>query len=274
MQKWKKLKGIGIAVVAFLFFTSLGLAQESMFDVVKKRGKLIAGTKYDFPPAGYVDKEGKVVGFDVDILKYIANKLGVELEIKQVTSKTRIPMLVNGNIDMVAAVMNATKKRAEVIDFSIPYYKGGRTILVRKDSGITSIADLESPRKTGSTQGSADAIAFLKLQPKGEVVYFQEHTMAVLALKINKLDAVTTTDVTLHRLNKGDQNYVVIQPTYDPDPWHLGVRHNDSKWRLFLDTTLMEMYANGTLAKLHEKHFVSPISYKIDVWPDILKENL
>ena len=81
----------GIAWLTALGAVLPALAAESTLDVVKKRGTLIAGVRYDTPPFGYVDKDGKVVGVDIEIVKYLANKLGVKLELIQVTAKTRDP---------------------------------------------------------------------------------------------------------------------------------------------------------------------------------------
>ena len=84
----------------FLFWS--WSAQESTLDVVKKRGTLIAGVKNDYPPAGYLDSKGEWVGLDVDMAKYIAKKLGVKLQMEAVSSRTRIPMLVNNNVDLLS----------------------------------------------------------------------------------------------------------------------------------------------------------------------------
>jgi polar amino acid transport system substrate-binding protein len=95
---WWPLR-IAVSAVLLTAFTMPAVAQQSTLDVVKKRGTLIAGVKNDFPPAGYIDQKGEWVGFDVDLAKYIARKLGVKLQMEAITPRTRIPMLVNGNID-------------------------------------------------------------------------------------------------------------------------------------------------------------------------------
>src|SRR2546429_5976836 len=86
-------KFTSLMVLAFLAvtWTSLSSAQESTYDVVKKRATLIAGVKNDYPPFGFVDGDGKWVGIEVDMSKYIADKLGVALKMEPVTSRTRIP---------------------------------------------------------------------------------------------------------------------------------------------------------------------------------------
>ena len=70
--------------------------------MVKKRGTLVAGIKTDYPPFGYIDEKGNNAGFDIEIAKYIANKLGVGLELRTVTSGNRIPMLQSNTVDLFA----------------------------------------------------------------------------------------------------------------------------------------------------------------------------
>ena len=119
----------------------------------------------DFPPAGYINQQGQWVGFEIDLMDYIAKKLGVKVQREQVTSRTRIPMLVNNNVDVVMAVMNPTRERGQVIDFTQPYFLGGQALLVRKDSGVKSIADMGG-KKLGTTQGSQDALGVRLFSPR------------------------------------------------------------------------------------------------------------
>jgi len=242
-------------------------AEESTLDVVKKRGVLIAGMRKDFPPAAYLDENGKWVGFEIDLMDYIANKLGVELERKEVTSRTRIPLLVNGNVDVAMAVMNPTRKRAEVIDFTQPYFLGGQALLVKKGSGITGIQDMAG-KKIATVQGSQDAKGVEAFQPDAELVYFQEYPQAFLALQQGRVDAMSTTDLTLNAFAERDPSFEVIGPPFKPDPWVMGVRHDDSKWRLFLQEAIMDAWADGTIAKLYEKHMGGKINFTLPVWPD------
>ena len=85
----KKLFILAIAV-GFILASFVGASAKSTLEIIKERGKLIAGVRYDSPPFGYIDKNNEVVGFDVEIVKAIAKKLNVDLEMKQVTAKTKI----------------------------------------------------------------------------------------------------------------------------------------------------------------------------------------
>src|SRR5688572_13348287 len=122
---------IGSALVAGVLVISAAAAQApDGLSAIKARGKILAGVKYDTPPFGYLDKGNKPVGFDLDLVSKIAGKIGLPVEFVSVTSTTRIPMLVSGNVDLVAASMTHTKERDRTIDFSITYYTGGQSLLV------------------------------------------------------------------------------------------------------------------------------------------------
>jgi polar amino acid transport system substrate-binding protein len=262
-----KFKLVVAAITALSLWSWPAAAQESTLDVVKKRGTLIAGVKNDYPPAGYIDSKGEWVGLDVDMAKYIAKKLGVKLQMEAVTSRTRIPMLVNNNVDLIINI-NPTRERAQAIDFTSPYFLAGTTILVHKDSGIRGIEDLVPPRKVGGVQGSADGPGLLVQVPKADIQYFQEFPQVFLALKQKRVDAMLTASVTLAQMSKGDPDLVVVMPPFKPDPWAIGVRHNDSKWRLAIEEAVMDAWSDGTIAKLHQEHIGTPVNFTLPVWPD------
>ena len=111
-------------VALFLLLFVLGIFVNTVFAVdtlqeVKKRGVLVGGVKDSSPPFGYIDEKSReLVGYDIDFLNAIAKKLKVKLELKPVTSASRMPQLIEGNIDIIAATMTKTPERAKQIDFS------------------------------------------------------------------------------------------------------------------------------------------------------------
>src|SRR5262245_16893593 len=98
---------------------------QSTLETVQKRGTLIAGVRFDMPPYGYIGDNGSNTGMDIVIVETIAKKLGVKLELKQVTAQTRIPMLQNGTVDVLAAGIAHTIEREKVIDFTVTYFESG-----------------------------------------------------------------------------------------------------------------------------------------------------
>lgn len=245
-------------------------------DDIKARGTLIAGVKDSQPPFGFVDeKSNQIVGFEIDICKVLADKLGVKLETKPVTSSTRIPMLTQGAIDLVAATMTHQKGREDQIDFSITYFMTGQKLLVKKAGGITGVKDLAG-KKVGSVKGSTSEQNVKKAQPECTVISFETYPEAFLALKQGKVEAVTTDESILVGLQNSDDkpgDFAIVGEYISPEPYGLGVAENESDFRDFVNIALMEMWASGEYQKIYEKwfgkdtKFYIPLEWKMEMWP-------
>ncbi len=98
---------------------------------IEEAGEITIGVKYDVPPFGLNNPQtGEVEGFDVDLGNYIADRLGVEAEFLEATSDNRIPLLVDGTVDLILSTMTITEERDLEIDFSEPYYVANGDVLV------------------------------------------------------------------------------------------------------------------------------------------------
>ena len=187
----KRLTALMALTLVLVLGLSVAQAATNKLDEIKQRGTLVAGVKDATPPFGYVDENKQLVGFEPDLLKYIADKMGVKLELKPVTSSTRIPMLTQGSVDMVAATMTHQLQRDDVIDFSITYFMDGQSLLVKKGSGVKSVADL-ADKKVSTSKGSTSEKNVKEAQPKCNVLSFDDYPQAFLALKQGKVEAMTT----------------------------------------------------------------------------------
>lgn len=232
------------------FSIQSAIAQESTLDVVKKRGELIAGVRYDMPPYGYVGDGGSVSGIDIEIVNAIAKKLGVKVQLKQVTAQTRIPMLVSGNIDLVAAGIGHTLEREQAVDFSVTYFENVTQFLVKSDSNIKSYRDLAG-KTVASLQGTPHFAGLRSKEPTAKALTLQEYPQAVLAVQDGKADAFMGDDAALLRMMKQSKGVKVVGEPRDFPRWHVGlaIRPNDSRWRNFINTVLSEMWRDGTLQK-------------------------
>ncbi|MBM3490608.1 MAG: transporter substrate-binding domain-containing protein [Alphaproteobacteria bacterium] len=249
-RKWWSLAGWLLAALAV---AALPAAAESTLEKIKRTGKFQAGVRFDFPPVGSIDTAGKPDGFGPDIARIMAEKLGVQVEFVQVTSKTRIPLLENGSIDADIGPTTPTVKRDEVVDFSIPYVWDGVTIVVRKGDSL-NVKDYGPPKKLATTQGSF-IIDLLKEQlPNADIVLFQEFPDAIVALQNRKVDAVGVNRFNGVAFAKKNPNLEVGKDFF-VDPWAIGVRENDSKWRDFVNLTLQELWFQGKYQQLYAKHF-------------------
>jgi len=257
---------ISITIVLALAFTGSIWAADSSLEKIKKRGKLLAGVKYGTLPFGFVDKSGAVVGFDVDLTKEIANALGVDIEYIKVTSPTRIPMLVSGNADIVAASMTHTVERDKAIDFSITYFWGGQSILVKKDSGINGVKDLVG-KTVAVQQGTTLEKNLAKACPQAKQLAFKDYTSAWMALKQGRADALTGSHHILLRFAKDSPQFGLAGNRFSKEPFAMGTRQGDSEMRDFTNRVLQDLWKSGKFREYYRKWFGSDPDFEMEIWP-------
>jgi ABC-type amino acid transport substrate-binding protein len=248
-----------VCVIGGLMLIAPVQAQQfpSTLDKIKERGKFIAGVRHDYPPFGYIDAQGKVAGFGPDLAKAFAEKLKVKVEFFQSTSQTRIPILTNGTIDAEIAATTPTKKREEVVDFSIVYVWAPGVMLVRKGEPKKAEDYALPPKVVSCTQGSINTVIYLQKFPKAKVVSFQEFTDCVLALVNKKVDAVLMNKFVASDFIKKHEG-LEIGGIFMEDPLAIMVRENDSKWRKWINWTLQELWLEGRYQKMFQANFGSP----------------
>ncbi|MFZ5426249.1 MAG: ABC transporter substrate-binding protein [Thermodesulfobacteriota bacterium] len=271
------MKRLATALTAILVLSLLvSPAFAGKLEDIKKKGVFVAGVKDSQVPFGYIDeKTNQIVGFEIDIMKALADKLGVKMELKPVTSATRIPMLTQGEVDIVAATMTHKKDREGQIDFSITYFMTGQRLLVKKGGGIKSVKDLAG-KKIGSVKGSTSEQNAKKAEPNATIVSFETYPEAFLALKQGKVQAVTTDEAILVGLKFSDDKpdaWDIVGDYISPEPYGFGVVENDSKFRDFVNVSLMELWESGEYKKIYEKWFGKdtknyiPLTWTMEVWP-------
>lgn len=223
---------------------------------IKERGKLIAGVKYDTKLFGLKNPaSGEVEGFDIDIAKAIAKQiLGDEtkVELKEVTSKTRIPMLQNGDIDIIIATMTITDERKEQVDFSDVYFEAGQSLLVKNDSAITGLESLDGV-KVLAVKGSTSAQNIREKAPKAEVLEFDNYQDAFTALKAGKGDALTTDNIILIGMQQTDNNYKLVGGNFTSEPYGMAIRKGDKAFVEEVNKLLKKLKDSGEYDTLHEK---------------------
>src|SRR5947209_11416863 len=233
---------------------------------IKERGKLLAGVKLDTPPFGFLDDKNEPAGFDIEIVRKIAARLGVPVELVKVTSATRIPLLVSGNVDLVAASMTHTRERDKTIDFSITYYTGGQSLMVPKDSPITGVKDLGGKQVTVQ-QGTTLEKNIAAVAPTAKVIAFRDYTAAWLALAQGRADAFPGSLNVLQGFLKDNPNFKIVGEMFSVEPFGIGVRQGDSDLRDEINFALQDLWASGEYATLYRKWFNAEPMVPIEVWP-------
>lgn len=224
---------------------------------VKKKKVLVAGVKDSLPPFGYIDEKTRtIIGYDIDFVNAIAARLGAKVELKPVTSASRMPQLQEGNIDIIAATMTKNAERAKVIDFSHTYFFTGQKFITRKGS-VKSLKDLEG-KKIGTAKGSTSEQNVKKAIPSSTVLSFDDYPQAFLALQQGKVQAVTTDEAILAGIlakapNKAQFEIPALQ--ISDEPYGLGMRKGDKNFVDFVNKTILEMEKSGEAKKIFDKWF-------------------
>ena len=252
----RKMLTIALSVLLVgTFVAGASLAADTLADV-KAKGVLVAGVKDSLPPFGYIDQKTRsIVGYDIDFLHAIAKKLGVKVELKPVTSATRMPQLQEGNIDIIAATMTKNPERAKVIDFSHTYFLTGQKFLT-KTGTVKSLKDLEG-KKIGTTKGSTSEKNAAAAVPTATILSFDDYPQAVLALTQGKVAAVTTDESILagqlSKLPKG--KYEIPDIRISDEPYGLGIRKGDENFLNFVNETILEMEKSGEAKQIFDRWF-------------------
>jgi polar amino acid transport system substrate-binding protein len=234
---------------------------ESTLDKIKARGKFLAGVRYDYPPIGVLDAEGKPSGMGVELAKLFADKMGVKVEYVQVVSKSRFALLKSGNIDAEFGPTTPSVDREQVADFSIPYVWDGVVLLVPKGSSA-KLTDYAPPKKIALTQGSNIGDMIKEHVPNAEFIRFQEYTDAVSALLNGKVNAMGINRFAGVEMVKKNPSLDMSEDFF-VDPWAITLPYNDSKWRSFVNVTLQELWLEGKYQELYKEYFGIAPNFKM-----------
>jgi ABC-type amino acid transport substrate-binding protein len=267
-QGWtRRLFAVALITAAAAITFAGAQAQDNTIAKIKARGKLLAGVKFDTPPFGFLDDKNQPVGFDIDLMRKIAEHIGVPVELVSVTSPTRIPMLVSGNVDLVAASMTHTRERDKTIDFSITYYTGGQSLLVPNTSTITGLNDLEG-KQVSVQQGTTLEKNIAAAAPKAQVVAFKDYNSAWLALGQGRVDALTGSLNILQGFAKDNPNVKIVGELFSIEPFGIGIRQGDSALRDEINFTLQDLWTSGAYTELYRKWFHADPTVPIETWPN------
>jgi len=254
-----------IAVVATTFSAAAQTSQGTLARI-KERGKLLAGVKLDTPPFGFLSDKNEPVGFDIDLVRKVGERLAVPVELVKVTSPTRIPLLVSGNVDLVAASMTHTRERDRVIDFSITYYTGGQSLLVPKTSPIGGVKDLAG-KEVGVQQGTTLERNIAAAAPTAKVVAFRDYNSAWLALAQGRVAALTGSLQILQGFMRDNPNFKIVGEPFSVEPFAIGLRQGDSELRDEVNFVLQDLWTSGEYGALYRKWFGTEPTIAIEIWP-------
>jgi len=233
----------------------------STMDVLQKKGKLIAGVKFDQRGFGLKSAtSGTIEGLDVDIAKQIGLAIfgpggDSKVEFKESISANRETFIQNGDVDIVAATYTINDARKEKVSFAGPYFSAKQDIMVKKgDTSIKGVSDLNG-KKVCSVQGSTSLKNLQSKAPQADTsITFGKYTECAAALDDGRVQAVTTDNVILIGLvaDSGGK-FALVNAPFTEEPYGIGLKKEDTAFRAFINDLLEKIEKDGTYKQLFDK---------------------
>ncbi|TFV47519.1 glutamate ABC transporter substrate-binding protein [Blastococcus sp. TF02A-35] len=230
----------------------------STMAAIVEAGELRVGTKIDQPGFGLANTAGDPEGFDVEMAKIIAAKMGLsedQITFTETVSQNREPFLVENRVDMVIATYTINDKRKELIDFAGPYYEAGQDIMVAAGNpeNIEGPDDLAG-KSVCSVEGSTPAENIRTNYPEAELVLYDAYSKCADDLRNGNVDAVTTDNVILTGFVAGaPEEFELVGNPFTEEPYGIGVQKGKDDFRDFINDVLEESFEDGTWAEAWDK---------------------
>lgn len=274
MEKAKKRQFGIIATIVLVAVIVLGLMwatatanrnaeHQDTLARVEKLGRIVWGVKADTRLFGLMDtKTGISQGFDIDIARaltvQISKQTGVPMsaEFVPVSTASKMQLLKNTNIDGSVSTMTITPECEKIIDFTNQYFDAGQSILVKKDSGINSIKDMNSSKYTIIVVvGTTAATETAKFAPKAKLLAVQDYATGMQALKSGQGQAMSTDNAILYGFATENPDYHIAGGTFTHGPYGIAFDNNQKPMIKETNAALATIKQNGIYNQLIKKWF-------------------
>ncbi|AVF04333.1 transporter substrate-binding domain-containing protein [Devosia sp. I507] len=241
------------AATSLAFALTGGVAAQTL-DEIRTKGTLTVGTLVDFPPFGLLDLNGQPDGYDPELARMLADRLGVELEIVPVSGPNRVPYLLSNRVDLLIAALGITAERAEQVDFSDPSATVNQVVYAPKDMGLATLEDL-SGRSIGVARGSAQDITLTASVPADATIQrFDDDPTTLQALLSGQVDTIAMSTLLIADIGKvANVEAFEIKFPIQTLVHGIAMRKDNPELLDFVNTFLAEAKADGTLNEAHRK---------------------
>jgi polar amino acid transport system substrate-binding protein len=219
---------------------------------IRQRGRFNIAIKCDSPPFGYIDVRGRNAGFDVEIARWFSrfafgkpNRANLQC----VTTPGREPVLTSDRADMVIATFTYTADRDTRIDFSRAYYRATGRLLVKNDSPINRLSDING-RRVSTTSGSIYDRWVRRCFPTASLVVTDSFTNALLAFNQGRADTLMWDDTVLVGVAAADRSSKLTADTFLALPYGIGIRQGNTAMKRWVDSRLELMRRRDTFMQI------------------------
>ena len=279
------------ALAMLLAVAALPAKADDTLKKIADSGRISVAYRESSVPFSYIAAAGKPVGFSVELGNAIVDevrrrtgKANLEVNYVSVTSQNRIPLLVNGTIDLECGSTTNNSTRAKDVSFAINHFYTGTRLLAKKMSRIANYADLAG-KTVSSTTGTTNAQVMRKYNTDNglnmDIVLAKDHSDAMLLVDADRAKAFAMDDILLYGLMataKSPGEWEVVGDSLQVEPYACMLRRDDPRFKELVDGVIGAMMKNGEFDRLYTKWFMAPIppnniNLRLPMGPQ-LRENL
>jgi len=214
---------------------------------------LTMGTNAAFPPYEFFDESNNVIGIDAEIAAAVAEKLGMQLEIKDMAFDSLITAVSTGSVDMVLAGMTVTEERMESVNFSESYATGIQVVIVPEDSAIASIEDL-ADKKIGVQTGTTGDLYCAGDYGEEAVARYDNGALAVAALQNGQVDCVVIDNEPAKAFVAANEGLKILDTEYITENYAAAFAKENTELLEKFNNALAELKAEGKIDEIIAKY--------------------
>lgn len=243
------MKKIIALILSILMVVSLAACGSASTD-----NELVMGTNASFPPYEYYDEDGEtIIGIDAEIAKAVADKLGMELTIKDMEFDSLLTAVQSGSVDIVFAGLTVTDERKESVDFSITYATGIQVIIVAEDSEIATADDLDG-KTIGVQTGTTGDIYCTDDYGQENVKQYANGALAVAALKNGQVDCVVIDNEPAKSFVAANEGLKILDTEYVTEDYAAAISKDNTELTEKVNAAMEELIADGTIDSILSKY--------------------
>ena len=276
-MNWKHIVRSTVAAIVTLGMTAASVpVWADAYDDIMERGSMIVAIDPTFAPFEFTDSEGRIIGYDPELLEAIAEDWGVEIEYQVMAFSGVIPGLIAGSFDFTATALNITAERAQKIDFTIPITSTVNAILTTKGNANVMSSDIndlsgqmcavkQTTQPEQMMQAMNEELSASDMDEVG-LLSFDTVEQTIAALAGGRVDCVVDDIVVLHKAmaSRPDIEMEVVGEIGTKAVIGWGTNKDDPKLNAALNEALKKLKADGTMGELQEKYF----GFRVDNLPE------
>jgi len=266
---------LALSLVAASLGSAAFAQTPATLDKIKSSGSMTLAYRESSIPFSYLGGDGQPTGFGWEIcgkiveqVKKATGRADLKVQTQSVTSQNRIPLMVNGTIDIECGSTTNNSERAKQVAFATNYFYTGTRLLVKSSSPVKSLADLKG-KKVVSTTGTTNYQVLRKVNAERDLgfdlIAAKDHAESALLVQSDRADAFGMDDILLYGLRASSQNpndLAVVGEPIQVEPYAIMLRRDDPAFKKLVDDTLAQLIKSGQFEALYRKWFQSPIPPK------------